>query len=461
MTIYKYILCALLTAGLVMAEGCSKFLDITPSTLSVNPTKISDFQEILNSDSLSTTYYFLPDLMSDDITMNDDHLSRGSYIYSRTYLWNSALWNAGDTDYMYNLSYSRILQMNIILSRIDAAPADSINTIENRSNVLSEALIQRSWYYLQLANIYGPVYNSATAATDLSVPLVLVPDASTLPSRASVKDMYGRIISDLKTAVDNPYLPAKGQDVVHPGKASGFALLARTYLYMSLFDSASAYADSALALTSALENYNKGYVMPTQVTDLKTNPEVLLARISVDAGYYATYNNVFQIADTLQKLLTGSDLRYTKQFYLGLYEISRSGGVTRIVSDNSVSVPEVMLIKAECLARKGNVTGAATLLETLRSNRLVTGTVSNRVYTADNIMQYVLTERRCELFYHGGLRLFDLKRLNQEAAYKQDLVRKSADSTVIATLPAGSGLYLFPFAPVVIANNPYIVQNPR
>ncbi|UYQ95956.1 RagB/SusD family nutrient uptake outer membrane protein [Chitinophaga horti] len=74
----------------------------------------------------------------------------------------------------------------------------------------------------------------------------------------------------------------------------------------------------------------------------------------------------------------------------------------------------------------------------------------------------VLLERRRELFLRGGLRTFDLKRLNQESAFARTLQRTSdVTSNVLATLPAGSPRYLLPFEPKMIANNPAIIQNQR
>lgn len=446
----------------IAASGaCNKFLDINPSTQSVNPSTIKDFQEILNSDSLGTGYFFLLDLMSDDARMTDAQTGNGSNIYYRIYHWNSTIWNAGDTDMIYNSSYTRILQMNVILSRVNKAPSDSSNTPENKNNVISQALINRAWYYLQLGNIYGPAYDKASAATDLSVPLILEPQTGTKPSRATVQAMYAQIVRDLKTAVNNPYLPAEGVDILHPGKAAGYALLARAYLYEAQYDSAQAYADSSLNLVNTLTNYNNSNVQPVRLFDLSANPEVLLGRMSADAGYYATYTGSFPIGYTLLDSLGTSDLRYSRNFSNGSYKISNAVSPTSLVFDNSLGVSEVMLTKAECLARQGNVTEAADILKQIRSNRRPSSLVDNRTYTTANILNYVLGERRRELAFHGGLRLFDLKRLNKEDALKQTIYRRNDAKVIIDSLIPGSNLYVLPFAPSVIANNTNILQNPR
>lgn len=449
--------------------ACKKFLNIQESTSSVNPTTIKDFQEMLNSDSIAKTQYFLADVMSDDIAFTDAQVSASTNYYLRSYLWQSSIWFGEETDLMYNSSYSRILQMNIILDRVVKAPEDVNNTPSNRNIVIAQALINRAWYYLQLANAYGPAYNASTASADLAVPLVLTVNTDALPARASVEQVYTQVISDLKSAATNPYLPAMGVDVIHPGRSAAFALLSRAYLYKGDYINAEIYADSTLKLNSTLQNYRAStYIAPTQFQDLLTNPEVLMARMTKNTDFYSIYNSFFRASRSFVQAMNGStstltptDLRYTKRFTGAFYNISTSGG-TGFVFDSSVSVPEIMLIKAECLARRGAFSEAGTILTTLRSNRLAATTVDNRTYTAANILGFVLDERRRELFFKAGLRLFDLKRYNLDPALKRDIVRLNvAGTTTQATLPAGSPKYLVPFSIPVVTANPNIIQNPR
>ncbi|SFW84556.1 RagB/SusD family nutrient uptake outer membrane protein [Chitinophaga sancti] len=454
---YK-VICFLLS--IIVLTGCEKFLDVNPSTESVNPTTIADFQEMLNADSLAVGNYILTDLMSDDVRFTDIELNGQDNFYSRSYLWGKVVWNPADEDYMYNSSYTRILQMNIILNRINAAPQDSVNTEKNRSNVISQSLIQRSWYYLQLANIYGAAYNSATAGTDLAVPLVLSPDATAQPSRATVREVYYKVITDLKQAVNNPYLPALGKNIIHPGKAAGYALLSRAYLYMAAYDSASLYADSSLALASSLTDLRSSYSGPTQLIDLRTNPEVLMAKVAYEQNFYSIFKYSFQLSSSLYSLLSYNDGRYNTRLSGYFYRTTTYNGSTTVFSDFSVSVPEVMLTKAECLARKGDAAAAMALVNTLAATRIYNYTAVN-ASSADTALAYVLRERRRELFVHGGLRWFDLKRFNVNTNTQLTLTRKQDDSTVIASLAPLSSRYLVPFTQTVLANNPNMVQNVR
>lgn len=466
---YKNALFFLLaTCSLWSLQSCNKFLDISPSSSNVNPTTVKDFQEMLNSDSLSKCHFFMLDVMSDDLQYSDVQTTASSNSYLRGYLWQSTVWNPSDQDELYNSTYSRILQMNIIFDRINTAPADEYNTTQNKSLVISQALINRAFYYLQLVNAYGAAYDPATSSTDLAVPLVLSANGNSLPRRASVAQVYNQLISDLKKAVNNPDLKSKGPDIIHPGKSAGYALLARAYLYQGDYVSAANYADSTLVSEHTLLNYNStSYKNPSQLPDLVNNPEILLGRITTDIAFFSFNKATVLPSTSLTSTLTTSDLRYSKKFVApSRFQPASyvSAGGNTMVLDNSVGVPEVMLIKAECLARSGSYAEAGALLSKLREARLTPSTFAaeKRTYTATNILGYVLDERRRELFYHGGLRLFDLKRLNKEPGLKRDLSRLNyAGNTTLATLPAGSGRYLVPFSPTVIAANPNISQNPR
>ncbi|MFD2286681.1 RagB/SusD family nutrient uptake outer membrane protein [Pedobacter petrophilus] len=467
-TISKNITTLLLLSVVFSFGGCKKFLSVTPSTQSVNPVTIKDFQEILNSDSLSRTQFFPLDLMTDDVALTDNQFNTGDNFYRRIYTWDALIWNPAQIDFMYNYSYAKILQMNVILSRIDAAKKDALNTPQTKNLIVSQALTNRAWYYLQLVNTYGAAYDVSTSKTDPGVPLVLTPDAYALPARASVEQVYGSIISDLKKAAANTDMPSKGIDIIHPGKAAVYGLLARTYLYKGDYESASLFADSALTQESRLLDLTQNPYMPNQLQDLNTNPEVLLGRISSDEGFFKTYSNTFVIGGSLLDSLGGfstADKRFsnrfsTSRFSPGVYKQNQLNAQT-MVFDNSVAVPEIMLIKAECLARKGDFSAAGDLLDKLRSSRIINYSPSGRTYTADNILSYVIGERRRELCFHGGLRLFDLKRFNKGTPFRQSILRTSYSGTNYAELLPGSVLYLLPLSAYVLAANPNILQNPR
>jgi starch-binding outer membrane protein, SusD/RagB family len=452
LSIPKAVLAALVIS--LLSTGCKKFLNVRPSTTTVNPTTISDFLQMLNNDSLALCNFTMADISSDDVRLTDAMVSgQPSIDYTNAWLWAPTVWNPGDQDFMYNSAYSRILQMNIILSKIDAAQ----DSAGQKNIVRAQAQINRAWYYLELANLYGWDYQTATATSGLAVPLVLSPDANALPARATVQQVYNQILQDLLAAVAAPGLPGMGATIVQPGRAAGFGLLATTYLYMGDYQQAESTADSALTIHNTLWNYNTSYFKPGNLLDLSQNPEILLGRLSIDYNFYSIYSGPFYISPTLDSLLGSNDTRFTKNFNSGGDNITSINA--NQIFNYSITTPAILLIKAECMARRGDGADAIGLLNQLRQNRLI-----NYTPLAANVdaLTEVLNERRRELFYHGGSRLFDLKRLNRESQFAQTLQRVADDGvTVVATLASGSPRYLMPFAPVIVANNPNIVQNAR
>lgn len=474
----KYCYCLLL---ILMISGCKKFLNIRPDNANgLNPTTVKDFEDMLNNSALATPNYLVADLVSDDVLLSDKTVTAGeknSY-YVNAYLWADEVWTFTDDDPIYNNSYKSILQMNVILDNINKADS---GTVERKEIVAAQAKINRAYYYLQLVNLYGIDYQSGSATKDLAVPLVLHPDGTALPARNTVQQVYDQILKDLNDAMSTAVLPEFGIDVIHPGKAAAFGLLARTYLYIGNYEKALAASEAALKIKSTLLDYNTfSFLNPANpsngvknklytLKNQEKNPEVLFAKVCMDARFFNNFKETIYLSDDLKALLGSKDLRFTYGFIMKpkeihpVYPTYNDDGITSMQFDYSIGVPEMMLIKAECLARKGEDANALSIVNQLRQYRYsindyaplsITGTAS--------ALTLILQERRRELFLHGGLRLFDLKRLNRDPNFKVNLERTSFTGGIVkATLQAGSPRYLMPFAPKIIANNRLIIQNQR
>ncbi|MBV7533027.1 RagB/SusD family nutrient uptake outer membrane protein [Chitinophaga sp. sic0106] len=469
------VVCMLLAATLL--SSCEKFLGVRPDTNKVDLYKASDLAEILNNSNLGEPNFLLADLISDEVMIPEKlvkEVNPNSY-FSRGYLWAPTVWDLADTDPMYGNAYKWILQMNIVLTYVDQATGD---TAGQKMILGAQAKINRAYYYFQLLNLYGPAYQASSATSDLAVPMILAPDASLKPARATVQVVYEQIKKDLQEAANTAALPDFGQDLLHPGKAAAYALLAKTYLYASDYGAALEAANKALAIRSTLVDYNTwdfwssvnplaGIInKPLVLKDFTSNPEVLMAKVCIDLNYFSLFKATPFMSDDLQSLFHAKDLR----LLYGFYKIGTNTrysylpyGTNGMQFNYTTGVPEMMLIKAECLARNNDGSGAVALLNTLRQKRFKPADYTAIAYTNNaDALKSVLDERRRELCLHGGIRLSDLKRLNQEDRFKTELKRISdVSGNVLATLPAGSPRYLLPFEPKIISNNPLIIQNAR
>ena len=444
--------------------GCGKFLDVTPKGR-ILPKTVADFELFLNDIILADAGYIYTDFMADDIYYSDDNVKASMELRNiKSYFWMKDILKITEDDAEWNKMYANIYTTNLVLSRIYTATDGTQADIER---IAAEAKIHRAYYYFHLANMFGKEYNTATAATDISAPLLLVPDLEAKTVRASTKEVYDQILKDLNEAINTTSLPDVGRNYVHPGKAAANALLARVHLYMNNYESAAQFAEKALALKSTLLDYNtfsfvnaaRPYSGVTNKPLPEANSENLFARTNSHNGIFTR----FMISPELLSLMGEKDLRYVYSFT----RLSRTGTPSTspypdYFASNvnySIGVPEMMLIKAEALARNNQKDNAVALLNTLRQKRFKPADyVALSASNNDEALALVLRERRIELLYHG-LRWFDLKRLNNDPRFKKDLSRSNLGKTY--SLPAGSPNYLLPIAPKIISINPAIIQNPR
>jgi hypothetical protein len=118
----------------------------------------------------------------------------------------------------YEASYTGIYRANTVLDNIDAIEFENEDTKEQYRG---EAQFIRAFYYFYLVRIFGevPVY---TVAAD--------PGASYNTPASSIEDIYGLIISDLRSAIE------KVPEFKIPGRAdktAAEAQLAKVYLHMA------------------------------------------------------------------------------------------------------------------------------------------------------------------------------------------------------------------------------------
>lgn len=110
---------------------------------------------------------------------------------------------------------------------------------------------------------------------------------------------------------------------------------------------------------------------------------------------------------------------------------------------------EVYLIRAECRARSGDLSGAMSDLNALLKKRWNKSAIF-REYTANTIeeaVKLILTERRKELLYRGTM-WSDMRRMSLEPTYALSFSR-SINGQLYQLLPNGSG-YIHQIPQVII-----------
>lgn len=452
----------------VMLTGCNDFLDIKPKGEKI-PKTVTDYETLLNYESVQKVSDTYPTYLTDDVYLPDvaqgtatPGLNSVEQSILNLYLFKKDVFGEAQDDGFWFASYNRIYYYNTVIDNIMNAEGPSE---QQKHSIQAEALISRALEYLYLVNGYAKHYDVRTAETDPGVPLILDEDISKKDLvRASVKDVYAQIQSDLQAALPNLPAQPKG-NAFRASKAAGYGILAKMYLYMGNYTEALKAANEVLAINNSLLDLKKYAVVKVQSSIGRTNvpqdidnPENIYIKF---APYvYGLSSKVFG-SDELISLFSEDDMRLQIYFTKNFRNIPTDKYVWApyLRANLAVSSPEIYLIAAECEAREGSVERAMALINKLRDNRIKNNT---DVVAADrnDALQKVLEERRRELTMSGMVRYIDLKRLNQESQFAKTVTHVTGEGTF--SLEPNSPLYVLPIpAKVMRFNKNSMKQNER
>jgi len=416
---YQFFLFACLT---IVSLGCKKsYLDTKPSTAIIQPNSLQDLIDLMENPGILNATGALPVLACDDYY----YLDKAGWQAARTaterntYIWAKDVYG-GETRIMdWNAPYQSIFYANNVLEGLQTID-DSLESSTFKF-VKGWAYFTRAFEMYDLVKNYAPAFDSSSASTDLGIPLKLHAAINDVEPRATVKETYDQILSDLNIATQ--LLPSNypAQHLNHPSKISAYGLFARIYLSMRNYQKAGMYADSSLLLYSYLIDYNSLDTTSNRPFPIQ-NPESIFSigqvtkypstiyfnigqRISIDTTLYDSYDpNDLRRCIFFQSPSPGQHI--VKQGYLGVGVYPYTG----------IAVDEMYLIRAEAYARMGNSNAALKDLNTLLAARFRSAAFNNvTASSATEALSKILNERRKELVWRG-IRWSDLKRLNKEGA---------------------------------------------
>ena len=452
----------------VMLTGCNDYLDIKPKGEKI-PKTVTDYETLLNYESVQKVSDTYPTYLTDDVYLPDvaqgtatPGLNSVDQSIINLYLFKKDVFGEAQDDGFWFASYNRIYYHNTVIDNIMDAEGPSE---QQKHSIRAEALISRALEYLYLVNGYAKHYDVRTADTDPGVPLILDEDISKKDLvRASVKDVYAQIQSDLQAALPNLPAQPKG-NAFRASKAAGYGILAKMYLYMGNYAEALKAANAVLEMNNSLLDLKKYAVVKVQSSIGRTNvpqdidnPENIYIKF---APYvYGLSSKVFG-SDELISLFSEDDMRLQVYFTKNFRNIPTDKYVWApyLRANLAVSSPEIYLIAAECEAREGSIERAMTLINKLRDNRIKNNTPLVAIDRSD-ALQKVLEERRRELAMSGMVRYIDLKRLNQESQFAKTITHVTGEG--MFSLEPNSPLYVLPIpAKVMRFNKNSMKQNER
>jgi hypothetical protein len=436
-------------------------MDIEPKG-KVIPSKAEDYRLLLdntnNYSGASITETADIDLwVSDDIDLRDDFVG-SSYSESsvNAYKFEDHIYLQSEEDGSMQTVYSVIYLCNTVINEVLETAGDE----DEKKMLYAEAKVHRAFSYLKLVNIYAKQYDPSTAATDLGVPMRLEAVIDGSLERGTVKDAYDLILNDIDEVYE--YLPDTPEQLWRPSKASASALLARTYLIMGDFTNALKYADISLGLHSHLDDYNTFPAHNWYPNLLNTGKRYLNQEQLLLKKPTSDYHLIYPSQEFLNLFDQTNDLRFT-----GKIDFEWSAPGTNLYyyyygntgSPYGLTVPEMLMVRAECNARAGNVSEAMADVNLLRHHRIASAAyVDLTAADAAEALSIVKEERRRELAFMG-IRYSDIRRYNAYDNANISIVHPVNGQNF--TLAPGDNKWVLPFARKYILKNPEIEQNPR
>ena len=382
------------------------------------------------------TFLLNIDMMGDDVV----------YTKTNPVFQTAATWTMhrtlADKDLIYNyrLFYRIIGNANQIITNIDEAEGP----ITEKEEIKGQALVYRAFSHFNLVQCFGERYRPGERNTQLGVIIKTDNSLENLP-RSTVEEVYDQINLDLDEAIillERANIKRANKSHINVHVARG--MKARVMLTQGRWQEAINYADMVIAQSGAALQADTYTTFNQRFSDAN-NTEWLWAKIALqdqagtlrDWHSFISNMNVSYNRNTprvmynkLYDKISETDVRKNVWFpraqdpqTLPRPIIPQAGNIRNYMSNKwlltvdtdkcadlaYMRLPEMILIKAEALARMGRASDAATALYTLAKHRDAEYQLSEK--TGEDLIEEIMTQRCIELWAEG-FRWFDLKRLN-------------------------------------------------
>ncbi len=225
-TISKYFIAFVTGCSLLSLSSCKKALEETPYSF-YSPENFykneSDAKAAINGvySELYTYDLYLQPYWNMTI-LDDDHVSGADWFLGTTGAGNPQAYFGWDRPWVG--CYAIIARASTVIENV--AKIEDMNA-DTKKRIIGEAYFLRGWAYFQLVQLYGGV-PIRTESLSASNPETNVP-------RATVKQSYEQVISDLKQAETMlfPLGDARAGEAGRVNQGVAKAFLAKTYLTMA------------------------------------------------------------------------------------------------------------------------------------------------------------------------------------------------------------------------------------
>lgn len=480
--------------SLLTTAGCKDFLEKEPARQTTIKT-VEQMRGILDNATTGINGFYQEDnstvafstddteIPADVFAANVSRLGGDRLLY---YTFDITQITGLSFDALWRGEYGKIFVANTILDNVDKVSGSGAD----KALVKAEAQFQRAYSYWVLVNYYCLPYSEANLKT-LGLPLKKTSSMEEALQRVSLEETYQFILSDLNDAMKVATEDVDATKRWRVTKRTVEAMLSRYYLFIGDYEKALDYSNKALtSVNVVLKDYKTivaaspiSYTNPTATLEVpETYNWVAAQYLPWPELYYPRFaytgNQFYMPSASLLAMYEGqNDLRY-KWFMIEnggrrfsivtpqTFRYSQFDDGRRIIS--GLSRAEMLLNKAEALARTNKPEDAMKAVNLLRATRFTTPTDLTAA-NADQAIANVLAERRREFPF--SMRWMDIRRFSVNNYPADDVVitrnffqmngnNIDVNTPKTYTLPVGSRRYMLPINGLdVNSSNGQIEQN--
>ncbi len=452
-------LITILAVGMIFTlSSCTEYLNEMPKGVKI-PTTLADFSALLQDEyTVHRTTILQANNLRNDAFVTAANLAYYP-LYQANYFWDEnadriALNNSDESTYYGG--YAAINVCNLVIA--NAATATAANDAD-RMRVAAQAKIIRAMNYFVLANYYADTYDAATASGKKSVPLIMSADVGAAYTQVSIQEIYDFILKDVQEAIPN--LAVKPATIIEPSLGAGYAFLARVYLQMERYSDALAAANQALAQNDQLFDWNAFYTANKVNIDNPTNYNRAASPMGftfVENYYYSHGTSSNSGAESSLREDRAARYEANDLTLKTRWKLRTVGADTYYYGINSgffnyggLTTTEVYLIKAECLARANDLSGAMSLLNQVRAKRILASAYTPlTASTTVNAVKLINQTKENALIF-SIVPFADNRRLNKDSNYARTFSKTENGKSY--TLSPTSHLWTMPF-PMGASKNP-------
>jgi tetratricopeptide (TPR) repeat protein len=415
-----------------LTAGCTDYLDIKPRGYDV-PQKLAHYEGLLyGTDKTVDFNYFYGTFEHtlDAVGFSSFYANEG-YNAAKAYQWQPDIFRTEDVCSEWDSPCALFYTYNIVVNEVMNA---SDGTESQKTAVRSEARFMRAWFTYKMAQFFGKQYDAATADKDLCVPIIT--EASTTQTdfpRRSVKEVYDFILTEMTESL--PYLQKQPAHINRVFYSTGNAMLGKVYWTMGEYAKAIPYLKEALTTISVDGSkylLDLGSLIDKESGEfsaypkLQTNPENVFGILSMPNIQTAigplmgstmrtlrkdVMQHYFKAGDYRLAFFTGeaswmtayADFSPEDRYYTNMSSVTANEGI---------SLPDVYLMYAECLARDNRLVEARQVIQEFREHRMSqeSAVVPDSVSSQNDLIMFIVEERIREQF-GSGLNWYDMRRL--------------------------------------------------